>query len=117
MNYFTPSNLEKRGFIGLDVNTTIAMYEYGILARKLRQGESKGKFEVVVPGGLDERGYHSFNTLIFDDIDYCISYYDWADYSTIEQFADFKLADLKSDVYGILTLVSALLSYYGCDNL
>ena len=116
-NYFTPSNLFKSGFIGNDVNTTTAMYEYGILARRCRQGKNKGKFEVVIPKKQNVYRYGNFTAITFDSMRDCIEYYDWIDLGDVESFADFKLCELENDIRSILLFMSAVLSYYGVDNL
>jgi len=119
MNYFTPSNLRRRGFIGTDVDTETALYEYGVLSRKCRQGENKGKFEVVIPtsADYDKLLFDDFSTLIFDDIKDAIRYYDWIDQSDLEQYADFKISKLGNNVYDINLFISAILSYYGVASL
>ena len=119
MNYFTPSNLSRSGFIGIDVNPKIALHDYGVLSRKCRQGENKGKFEVVVPAYFDhELGkYDGFSTRIFDDINDAVKYYDWINASDIENYADFKISKLGNNVYDINLFMYDIMSYYGCENL
>jgi len=117
MKYFTPSNLRRRGFIGTDVDTETALYEYGILSRKCRQGENKGKFEVVIPDSVNANGYYDDHlTQIFDDITDAIRYYDWIDQSDLEQYADFKISKLGNNVYDMNLFISAILNYYGVAN-